>query len=422
MTCAPSSGSGKTIITAAIARYHRLQGRRVRVFKTGPDFIDPTILASASGNPVYQLDPWMTGERECRALLYQAAGEADLILVEGVMGLFDGTPSTADLCERLGLPLLLIVDARSMAQTFAAIVLGLTSMRPQLQFAGVIANHVAGEHHEQLLTAELGDSIPYLGAIPRDSSIRLPQRHLGLVEAPQLQDLEQQLDAAATLIADTRLKHLAEPVAFETASLAPVPPILAGLRLGIARDAAFSFIYPANLRCLEALGAELNFFSPLTDTTLTAVDALYFPGGYPELYARELQQNTAMIEAIRTHAGDNKSVLAECGGMLYLMQSLTTHSGERNRMCGLLPGDARMQPRLVKLGMQSLDSEHGQLRGHTFHHSALQYPEAAWKTARKPGTQACGEAIFRKRRVIASYVHWYFPSCPRLIASWLDGR
>ena len=194
---APASGQGKTTVTAALACHYRQCGLRVRVFKTGPDFLDPMLLERASGAPVYQLDLWMGGEAHCRQLLHTAAGEADLILVEGVMGLFDGERSSADLAQLFGIPILAVIDASAMAQTFGAIAHGLASYRPQLAFAGVLANRLAGARHCQMLADSLPPGLPFFGYLPRDADIALPERHLGLVQAAEIADLDRRIEQAA---------------------------------------------------------------------------------------------------------------------------------------------------------------------------------------------------------------------------------
>lgn len=203
LIAAPASGQGKTTVTAALARLHRNQGRKVRVFKCGPDFLDPMILERASGAPVYQLDMWMVGEQESRRLLWEAAAEADLILIEGVMGLFDGTPSSADLARHFGVPVLAVIDGTAMAQTFGALALGLARYQPDLPFAGVLANRVGTLRHAQLLEGSLTEGLRWYGALSRETGIELPSRHLGLVQASELNDLDVRLDAAAEALASS---------------------------------------------------------------------------------------------------------------------------------------------------------------------------------------------------------------------------
>ena len=413
---APASGQGKTTVTAALACHYRQCGLRVRVFKTGPDFLDPMLLERASGAPVYQLDLWMGGEAHCRQLLHTAAGEADLILVEGVMGLFDGERSSADLAQLFGIPILAVIDASAMAQTFGAIAHGLASYRPQLAFAGVLANRLAGARHCQMLADSLPPGLPFFGYLPRDADIALPERHLGLVQAAEIADLDRRIEQAARSLAGIPAE-LPPPVAFA----APAPTLpqaerLDGQRIAIARDAAFAFLYRANLDLLQALGAQLCFFSPLNDTALPEADALYLPGGYPELHLAQLAANTGMHSAIRAHHAAGRPILAECGGMLYLLERLSDTAGASAPLVGLLPGQATMQPRLVHLGLHQLRLPEGCLRGHSFHYSRLETPleAAAISTGARAG--ASGEAVYRSGRLLASYLHLYFPSDPLAVA------
>ena len=413
---APASGQGKTTVTAGLARYHRNQGRTVRVFKTGPDFLDPMILERASGQPVYQLDLWMVGERDCQALLDQAAQTADLILIEGVMGLFDGQPSSADLATYFSVPVLALINAHAMAQTFGAVAHGLAHYRPGLPFTGVLANRVAGPGHAALLAESLSPEIRYYGWLPRDGEITLPDRHLGLVQAAEIADLEKRLDAVAARIGQTGLAELPPPVTFPTVTVEPLPPLLKGVRIGIARDLAFAFLYPANLETLRAMGAELTFFSPLTDAELPEVDAIYLPGGYPELHLETLAGNTSLRTALRRHYEAGKPIYAECGGLLYTLESLADKEGHRAPMLGLLPGHAALQGKLAGLGMQSVQLPEGELRGHTFHHSKLETPLTPLAYGRRQRDGQPGEAVYRVGRLTASYLHLYFPSHPEAVA------
>lgn len=260
---APGSNHGKTTITAALARYHVEQGRKVRVFKSGPDFLDPMILERACGLPVYQLDLWMMGETECRRLLYEAALEADLILIEGVMGLFDGEPCSADVAELFSAPVMAVIDATGSAQTLGALAYGLANYRPGLKFSGVLANNIASPRHNEMIMQGMPPNLCYFGGIPRDSQFVLPERHLGLVQAEEVLDLESRMSAAATAIAATGLANLPESVEFTAPEQKTPPQRLSGIRIGIARDTAFSFIYAANLDVLRTMGATLIFFRRL---------------------------------------------------------------------------------------------------------------------------------------------------------------
>ncbi len=417
LIAAPASGQGKTTVTAALARLHRNQGRKVRVFKCGPDFLDPMILERASGHPVYQLDMWMIGEDESRRLLWEAAADADLILIEGVMGLFDGTPSSADLARRFGVPVLGVIDGTAMAQTFGALALGLARYQPDLPFAGVLANRVGTVRHAQLLEGSLTEGLRWYGALSRETGIELPSRHLGLVQASELNDLDMRLDAAATALASTCDATLPPSVTFTAPEFVPAEPLLAGVKIAIAHDEAFAFFYGASLDLLREMGAELSFFSPIRDRDLPDVDSLYLPGGYPELHHTALAENHSMLAAIRAHHAAGKPLLAECGGMLYLLDALTDVDGQRAEGVGLLKGEAVMQKRLAALALQSVELPEGTLRGHTYHHSLTSTELTPIARGLSPNGGRGAEAVYREGRMTASYVHFYFPSNPQAMAA-----
>ena len=303
---APASGQGKTTVTAAIARHYCDAGQSVRVFKTGPDFLDPMILEQACGHPVYQLDLWMGGEQHCRDLLYKAAETADLILIEGVMGLFDGEKSSADLATLFNIPVMAVINGSAMAQTFGALAHGLATYRSDLPFAGVFANRVASDTHFEMLEESLPGDLKMLGWLPRNEEIALPSRHLGLVQASEIEDLDNRISLAALTLKGIE-KFEPTPVIFEPANLQAPSSQLEGLRIAVAQDASFSFLYHANLDLLRDEGAELVFFSPLHDVELPVADALYLPGGYPELHLEQLSKNASMLDAIRAHHKQGKT-------------------------------------------------------------------------------------------------------------------
>ena len=419
LIAAPASGQGKTTVTAALARLHRNQGRKVRVFKCGPDFLDPMILERASGAPVYQLDLWMIGAEQSRRLLWEAAAEADVILIEGVMGLFDGTPSSADLARHFGVPVLAVIDGTAMAQTFGALALGLARYQPDLPFAGVLANRVGSLRHAQLLEGSLTEGLRWYGGLSRETAIELPSRHLGLVQASELNDLDLRLDAAAAALGGSCESALPPSVAFSAPQPHTVEPLLAGVRIAVARDEAFAFTYGANLDVLRDMGAQLSFFSPLHDEQLPEADSLYLPGGYPELHHQALAANRPMLTAIRAHHQLGKPLLAECGGMLYLLDALTDVAGERAELLGLLPGEAVMQKRLAALALQAVALPEGTLRGHTYHHSLTQTELTPIARGQSPNGGRGAEAVYRCGRLTASYVHFYFPSNPHASAALL---
>lgn len=412
LVSAPASGQGKTSVTAALVRWHARQGRNVRVFKTGPDFLDPMITGRAAGTPTYQLDLWMGGEAEVRARLFQAARAADLILVEGVMGLFDGEPSSADLAIKLGLPVLAVIDGSAMAQTFGAVAHGLANYRGGVDLYGVAANRVVGDYHARLLRESLPQEVHWVGALPRDPALALPERHLGLVSAEELVDLDARLGA----LADAWNAHadisLPPAVTFESVDDPSVSPLLRGVRIAIARDAAFCFLYPANLDLLREAGAELVFFSPLGDDALPSCDAVWLPGGYPELHLDVLSQRTDLHAALRAHCDAGKPMLAECGGLLFALDELADVDGHAAPMAGLLRGRASMQSRLVALGLQEVALPEGTLRGHTFHHAQAEITAAPIATATNPNGAPSREAVYRDRRLTASFMHLYFSSNP----------
>jgi len=420
LIAAASSGQGKTTVTAALARKLVRAGRRVRVFKCGPDFIDPMVLARACGAPVESLDLWMVGAERCRALLAEAAGQADAILVEGVMGLYDGTPSAADLSREFGLPVLAVIDAGAMAQTAGALVHGLRDYGP-VDMAGVVANRIASPGHAAMVAASLRD-IPLLGTLPKQAA-SLPERHLGLVLPDEVAGLDELLDN----LADQLTLDIAAWDALPAADIRGALPAdgaiaaerpLAGARIAIARDAAFMFLYPANLATLEALGAQLEYFSPLADEPVPpSATAIYMPGGYPELHAPALSAGQRWQTSLRSAHSDGIPIVAECGGMMALAESLQDKEGQDWPMAALLPGKVVMQARLAGLGAQAMPTDHGPLRGHTFHYSRLETAQAATAATQKNPSGAPGENLYRVGSLQASYFHGYFPSNPAAVAA-----
>lgn len=417
LIAAPASGQGKTTVTAALARLHTRQGRRVTVFKCGPDFLDPQIHAFASGRPCQNLDLGMCGEDDARWRLARAAADSDLILVEGVMGLFDGQPSAADIATRFGIPVMALIDAGAMAQTFGAVAHGLACYRPGLPFAGVLANRVGSAYHAQLLRDSLPAGMGWFGALPK-SSDSLPERHLGLLQAAEITDLEARLDALADALQASASVDLPPPVNFAEVPPPTIEPLLAGRRIAVARDAAYGFIYPANLETLTQLGAELHFFSPVAGDPLPDCDAVWLPGGYPELHADALSRNGTLWQGLKRHVAAGKALLAECGGMMSLFDEVVDKAGASHRFGGLLPGRAVMQARITALGTQFVDLPEGYLAGHTFHYSKSETPLAPLVRARTADGRD-GEAIYRQSRLTASYVHFYFASNPRATAALL---
>jgi cobyrinic acid a,c-diamide synthase len=417
---APASGQGKTTITSALARMLKRQGKVVRVFKTGPDFLDPQILAQASGEHVEQLDLWMAGENYCRYQFYQAAKEADLIIVEGAMGMFDGEPSSADLAATFNIPMAIVMDVKGMAQTAAAIAMGLANFRDDVQVAGLIANSCSTERHRQLIEDALPASLPLLATLERSELVALPERHLGLVQASEVRDeLEQRFEAGADWLVEAGLENILERFAnveFKFAELPIAEPYLKNKVVAIAKDDAFSFIYQANLLILKELGAEVKFFSPLHDAVIPEADALWLPGGYPELHAQKLAENFSMLKSVKEFSAAQKPILAECGGFLYCLEDLTDLNDETHVMASILAGQGAMKGKRGCQGMQTAMFPEGEVRAHAHHRSrSFNLPEAL-SHGRRQRHPAPGEAIYRHNNLNASYLHLFFPSNPKAIS------
>lgn len=411
LVAAPASSQGKTLVTAALARAWRNRGLTVQAFKCGPDFIDGMILQVATGRPVYNLDLGMCGVADCHAQLYHAAQQADVIVIEGVMGLYDGTPSTADIALQFGLPVALVINAGAMAQTFGAIAQGLFQYQPALKAAGVIANQVGSQGHANLLRSALPKEITCLGALQHDAFFMLPERHLGLYLAHEIADIEARIEAAAQLLGDEI--SLPPVVTFHAPTQTKPPLLLADKTIAIARDEAFCFIYQANLVCLQNLGATLVYFSPLTDEALPEADAYWLPGGYPELHLQKISQNMRMQASLKQAAALGKPILAECGGMMALGQCL---NGQPT--FALLPGDSKIQPTLQGLGTQRVAFADESIGAHTFHYGAFD-------TTLSPNYVGCsqygaGEAVYQHGSITASFLHFYFPSNPIIAARFFS--
>jgi cobyrinic acid a,c-diamide synthase len=412
---APASGQGKTTVVAALACLHTRSGRRVSVFKCGPDFLDPQIHAVASGRPCQNIDAWMCGDADFTWRLAEAARVSDLILIEGVMGLFDGSPPASELAARLGIPILAVIDAFGMSAGFGAIAYGLKNYRPGTPVAAAFANRLGSSWHAELVEKSLPPDIAWYGYLPRDIDGAMPERHLGLLPAAEIDDLVDRINRMATHLASTDAAKLPPAVSFADAKAPEIPPLLQGKTISVARDAAFCFLYPANIDCLERLGASLNYFSPLSDSGIPSCDALWFPGGYPELYAATLAANRNFQRGIRRHVEAGGPLLAECGGMMALFESMILADGQKFAMAGLLPGQVAMGKKLFGLGMQEARFPEGTLRGHAFHYSKAETPLEPLTISKHPDGGR-GEAIYRRNRMTASYMHLYFPSNPKAVA------
>jgi cobyrinic acid a,c-diamide synthase len=438
---APASGCGKTTLTLALLAALRRRGVAVAPFKVGPDFIDPGHHARACGRTSRNLDGWMCGEQWVRTTFAQGSAGAELALIEGVMGLFDGAAgdsevgSTAEVAKWLESPVLLVIDARAQARSAAATLQGFVQFDPRLQIVGVIFNRVGSPGHAEMLRAAVASVPglpPVLGCLPRSAELALPERHLGLVTAEDADRDEGYFAALAEWVeAHVNLEALLR-VAAPPSPPAPLPEgegrlgkAGAPVRLAVARDAAFCFYYPENLELLEAAGAELVYFSPLTEAALPAgIDGLYLGGGYPELHAATLSANAGLREEIRAAAAAGLPIYAECGGFMYLSEAI-----DELPMVGVFPARARMLPRRRALGYreltQSADSPLGpagtKARGHEFHYSEMDVPDSVprcYHLCRRQG-EAIGTEGFLVDNVLGSYVHLHFGSNQQLAENFV---
>ncbi len=438
---APMSGSGKTTITAGLIAALRQRGLRIAPFKCGPDYIDPGYHALAAGRPCHNLDSWLIPPDQIAGVLARRSADADLALIEGVMGLFDGyagnddTGSSAHIARLTATPVIIVLDARAMARTAAAIIAGLRDFDRRVKIGGVILNRVGSLRHAVLVQQAIEQTVgvPVLGYLLRNETLTLPERHLGLVPVAEPGRWQEWLDEAAQRVATTidldRL--LAVAATAPPLNAPPVEPLVSPDTgppplIAVARDEAFNFIYPDNLELLQAAGAELAFFSPLRDTALPArTAAIYLCGGFPELYAAQLSANQAMLAAIRMAAAAGMPIYAECGGLMYLTETLIDLQGQSFAMVGVLPGHSRMTPRLT-LGYRTVTAQTDSwlwrvgetVRGHEFHYSVweAQPPDlpplyACLPDAMRPQPASEGVAI---GQTLASYIHVHFLACPAI--------
>lgn len=432
-----SSGVGKTTVTLAIIAALRRRGLVVQPFKGGPDFLDTGHHTRIAGRTSRNVDTWMLSPESNIDVLRQASQGADALIAEGMMGLFDGksgadeTGSSAEIAKLLKLPVVLVVDASKSARSIAALVLGFETFDPDLALAGVILNRVASERHFQMLEVAILTrcSTPIIGWLPRDPSIAIPERHLGLHTAEELSsdNLEQQLDTLAALGERLDIVRLLTLQCDLNLAAAPYPqtPNQTPIRIGVARDEAFSFYYEDNFDLLREHGAEIIPFSPLHDSTLPpSLDALYLGGGYPELHSSKLSKSIPMLSALRDFAISRRPIYAECGGMVYLASSLTTKDGDIHAMANILPFQVEMTPRLVRFGYVTVEFTNDCLlgpsgtvvRGHSFHYSNIAGTQDASTSYRVDyslsGRQELEGFSIPSANILASYIHLHFRANP----------
>ncbi len=415
LIAAPSSNSGKTIITLGLLKALRHRGLVVQPFKCGPDYIDPLHHSQIAGVQSYNLDVWMSDEAHIKSIYERQMQMADVGIVEGVMGLFDGAQkakgSSAEIARTLDLPVVLVVNAAATAYSVAPLLYGFKNFNPAVKVKGVIFNKVSGQSHYQFLKEAADDAgVVSLGYVPKNEKLTLESRHLGL----SLTDNRQMLDAveeAAKLI--EQYIDLERLLAISSKDVEPVQKkqeIQAEqkLKVAIAHDAAFNFMYPANIDALKQIG-EVIYFSPLNDSKIPVCDLLWFPGGYPELYAKQLSENTAMLQAIKAFEMGGGKIVAECGGMMYLGQSVELKDGANYTMLGLFDYKTTLANMKLRLGYRSVLIDGLTFKGHEFHYSWIQkdcadHADVEVKTAR--GTKV-EMPVYRKGNVWSSYFHIY---------------
>lgn len=422
---APASGQGKTVVTLSVIRALAQRGLRVAAAKVGPDYIDPAFHAAAGGDPCFNLDPWAMRPGTLVGLASRLGQGADIIVCEGAMGLFDGAAdgrgSTADLAAFTGWPVVLVVDARGQGASVAALLRGFASHQPGVRFGGVILNRVGSNRHRDILVEAIGRTrldLPVLGCLPRDGTLALPDRHLGLVQASEHPALEAFLDGAAAVVGKSvnlrALRRIARSAPDGVVGATPLPPL--GQRIAVARDEAFAFSYESTLEGWRAAGAEITFFSPLADEAPAGdPDAVYLPGGYPELHAGRLAACGRFLGGLRDAAARGAALFGECGGYMVLGQGLTDSDGFRHAMAGLLPLETSFaEPRLhlgYRIAKLAGDSPLGAkglgYGGHEFHYASIVAEGPAqplFSTSDAKGADQ-GPAGLVAGRVAGSFIH-----------------
>lgn len=434
------SGVGKTTVTIGLMAALKQKGYIVQGFKCGPDYIDPTYHAAVTGRRSRNLDSWMVGPEAVQAICAKGCEGADIAIIEGVMGLFDGKRpttnegTTAEISILTKSPVLLVIDCSGMARSAAAVVRGFQTFDKRVRIAGVIANRVGSEGHFRLVKTAIEQEcgIPVIGYLQKDDALHIPERHLGLIPSIERGELDGFFAELGKRVAETvdldALLKLAEAPAFDV----PRPYFHVSqpyhVKIAVAKDAAFHFYYPENLEMLQAYGAELAFFSPLAGEPLPGgVDGLYIGGGFPEEFAKPLSEQQNVKQSIKAAIESGLPTLAECGGFMYLTEAIETTDGSRYGMVGVIPGRVVMHPKLVALGYREVKGEPGnfllpeglQARGHEFHYSTYETRGAipfAYETTGLRGVKKDG---YQRKNLVAGYVHFHFASCPQMVENWL---
>lgn len=411
---AASSGCGKTTFTMGLLRAWQRRGWNVQPFKCGPDYIDTQFHAVASGKPSVNLDIWLSSEDHIRQLYSEYGAKADACVVEGVMGLFDGFDrmkgSAAHIAQCLGIPVVLLVNAKSAAYSVAPLIYGFKHFNPSVQLAGVVFNQVASKNHFSYLQDACADAgVPCFGYIPKCPDLEVPSRHLGL-SLENREIMNAWIDKAADLVEQyVDMEQLAHCCMGSIPSCAPSDAVgISDKVIAVARDEAFNFTYLANLRALKG---KLVYFSPLHDDKLPdEASFVYLPGGYPEFYLPQLSANTTMLQSIRDYAAKGGHMLAECGGMIYLSESMTLQDGSVYPLSGVLPIRTTMQGAKLHLGYRRMLLDGKEWLGHEFHYSTIINPEVLPSIATQYAAKgnAVDTSLYRVKNVLAGYTHWYW--------------
>lgn len=446
MIAGTHSSVGKTLLTMGLTVTFREKGLTVQVFKVGPDYIDPSYHRAVSGRACFNLDSWMLDREALQKVFLRGCAEADLCLVEGVMGLFDGFSATseegssAEISKIFDIPILLVLDAAKLARSAAAMVKGFTTFDPQLKFAGILLNRVSGEKHASLLKSAIESmtDIPVLGFIPKDKELEIPERHLGLIPAQEFASLEmlsslkrsvmQYCDVERMIQRANELTQASGAIDADNSSAFRQAPNT--VRIAYAWDEAFHFYYQDNLDFLQELGAELVPFSPTHEAQLPdVIHGLYFGGGFPEVFAKALSGNDSMKKAIRTYSGKGIPIYAECGGLMYLSEGITDLEGKFYSMLGLIPGKIEMTSRLQNFGYQSarlirdswIGKANGTFRAHEFHYSTWSAPldSSAHQVKPKRGGDERFEG-YLDWHILASYLHLHFLAVPERAVRFIE--
>lgn len=417
-----NSGSGKTTFTMGLLRSLQRQGLQVQPFKCGPDYIDTMFHSMATGNESVNLDTWLASKDHVSKIYRKYGNPADVCVIEGVMGLFDGYEkmkgSSAEIAMLLDVPVILVINARSTAYTVAAYIYGAKHFCPGLKIAGVVFNYVASDNHFSFLKDACNDAgVECFGYIPKSDSLEIPSRHLGLsIEMEEA--MNRQIDRAAELVGrSVDIERMLERCKSYMADADAVDTIESetphkDITIAVANDAAFNFIYRENIAQFRRMGNVL-FFSPLKGNRLPHADLVYLPGGYPELYAEQLQQQHGLIEDIRDFAENDGKIFAECGGMIFLSKGIVDANGEkRHHFCGILPFECTMQNARLHLGYREIVDVNGiHWRGHEFHYSNIAenagVPASVAKQYNRNGVEVA-TSLFRYKNVIAGYTHFYW--------------